>query len=121
MKHYHERFEWAVEAMEVRAADRMVEIGCGVGFAVEAIVPLLDTGMIIAIDKSATAIKRAVERNETSVAQGKAKFLQVELLKLPKQWRKYNKVFCFNVNFFWTQKSTASECTIIRFILSTNG
>jgi SAM-dependent methyltransferase len=119
--HYHERFQWAADAMEVKPADRILEIGCGVGFAVETIAPLLQTGTIIAIDKSATAIKRALQRNETSVALGKASFVNVELLQLPKQSYKYNKVFCFNVNFFWTRKPTGSECSIIRSVLSTNG
>lgn len=117
----HERFEWAATAMDIRADDNILEIGCGVGFAVQAIVPLLSNGKITAVDKSPRAISRARQRNEVALQQGIAEFLQVDLLQLPKQSLKYQKVLCFNINFFWTKNSIAQECEVIRSFLAEGG
>jgi SAM-dependent methyltransferase len=107
--------------MDIRTDDNILEIGCGVGFAVQAIVPLLSKGKIRAIDKSPAAIRRAVQRNERAVQHGKAEFLQVSLLQLPKTSRRYQKAFCFNINFFWTKTSIAQECEVIRSLLAKGG
>ena len=117
----HERFRWATVAMDIRADDNILEVGCGVGFAVQAIVPLLSKGKITAIDKSPAAIIRAHQRNEVAVLQGKVEFLQVDLLQLPKQSLRYQKAFCFNINFFWTKNSIAQECEVIRSLLAKDG
>ena len=116
-----DRFTWAVNVMDIDSRDRVLEIGCGVGLAVEAILPLLDTGRITAIDASPTAINRAIKRNKDGVAQAKAIFLQVELLQLPEQPHKYKKIIFFNINFFWTKNSIARECDVIRSILASGG
>lgn len=117
----HDRFQWAAEVMDIDSKDHILEVGCGVGFAVETILPLLDTGTITAIDKSPAAINRAIERNKNGIALNKVRFLQLELLHLPKQLHQFDKILCFNINFFWTKNSIARECDVIRTILSPRG
>ena len=117
----NDRFKWAADVMDINSKDHILEVGCGVGFAVEAILPLLDTGTITAIDKSPTAINRAILRNKNGIALKKVRFLQLELLHLPKQSHKYNKILCFNINFFWTNDSIARESQVIKSILARRG
>src|SRR5688500_18319162 len=45
-----ERFVWAVDTLEVRPADRLLEVGCGHGIAVSLVCERLTTGTITAID-----------------------------------------------------------------------
>lgn len=117
----HERFQWAIRAMRLTPNDRILEIGCGVGFFVQAVVPLLERGKITAIDKSPTAINRAIQRNKAAVQGGKADFVQTDLLRHPGNLLKYTKILCFNINFFWTKSSITRECEVIRSLMAKEG
>ena len=108
----HERYRWAAGILDIRSDDNILEFGCGVGLAVEAIVPLLKKGVITAIDRSPLAIARAIQRNVDAVKLGKVKLLKAELLGFTNEGIKYNKAFCFNVNFFWTNKSSKKSVNI---------
>lgn len=115
------RFQWVADVMNIRPDEHILEIGCGVGFAVQAILPLLNTGAITAIDRSPAAIKRAIQRNEFSVQNGNAEFIQTELLHLPKRSHSFDKILCSNVNLFWTKTSISKESEIIKSVLRTDG
>lgn len=117
----HDRFNWAAQILDIKAGNFILEVGCGVGFAVEEIVPLLTKGKITAIDRSPAMIAKAIHRNQKAIQQGKAEFLNTELLKLSKHSSRYDKIFCFNINFFWTQKSIIKEATILKSLLVTGG
>jgi len=117
----HERFRWAVEILNVKPSDYILEIGCGVGLAVEEVAEHLVTGKITAIDKSPGMIEKAIRRNKKNIEQHKAKFVRSELLAFKKHNGKYNKIFCFNVNLFWTGKSITGEISIIKSMLLKEG
>ena len=117
----HERFRWAVEILKVKPDDYILEIGCGVGFSVEEVAQHLVTGKITAIDKSPAMIEKAIRRNQKNIEQDKAKFVRSELLAFKKHYAKYNKIFCFNVNLFWTGKSITREMSIIISMLLKKG
>lgn len=120
-KEKHERFEWAVEILDVRGDDHILEIGCGVGLAVEEIAEHLTTGKITAIDRSSAMIEKAIQRNQKNIESGKAGFVKTELLRFTKSDTKFNKIFFFNINFFWTQNSIVSEIAVIKSFLAKNG
>src|ERR671932_220552 len=62
-----ERVVWAVETLEVRPADRLLEVGCGHGVAVSLVCERLTTGTITAIDRSPKMIEMATRRNREHV------------------------------------------------------
>jgi cyclopropane fatty-acyl-phospholipid synthase-like methyltransferase len=117
----HERFRWAVEILKVKPDDYILEIGCGVGLAVEEVAEHLVKGKITAIDKSPAMIEKAIRRNQKNIEQDKARFVRSGLLAFKERNAKYNKIFCFNVNLFWTGKSIAKEISAIRSILQGEG
>jgi cyclopropane fatty-acyl-phospholipid synthase-like methyltransferase len=117
----HERFRWSVEILNIKPDDYILEIGCGVGLAVEEVAEHLVTGKITAIDKSPGMIEKAIRRNQKNIEQGKAKFVRSELLAFKKHNAKYNKIFCFNINLFWTVKSITREISIIKSMLLKEG
>ena len=104
----HDRFPRAAEILEVKSKDTIREIGCGVGLAVEEIASHLNGGKILAIDRSEKMIQKAIQRNSNSIKEEKVEFLKTDLLHL-KEDHQFNKIFSFNINLFWTQKSIAKE------------
>jgi SAM-dependent methyltransferase len=105
--------------------DRLLEIGCGPGVAVSAVCERLAGGRITAIDRSATAIRRATARNAGHVAAGRV-VLQTAALEtlhpenLPEGPGGYDKVFAMNVNLFWVRTPTR-ELELIRTLLEPRG
>jgi Methyltransferase domain len=75
-----ERFVWAVDTLEVRPADRLLEVGCGHGVAVSLVCERLTTGTITAIDRSPKMIEMATRRNREHVDAGRAHLR-------PSRWR----------------------------------
>lgn len=116
----NERFNWAVSVLDIAPKDKVLEIGCGVGFAVSLIAPLLEKGTITAIDKSDAMVSKAVERNRAFIREKKAQVLKRALLALKPGPPSYNKIFAFNVNVFWTT-SAAKELGVIRQQLTRQG
>lgn len=107
--------------MNIDPADYILEIGCGTGLAAEQIIPLLKKGKIVAVDQSRTAIDKSVKKNEDAIKQGKAGFIQTAFLEMPKPKKKFDKIFSFNINFFWTQKSIRDEAAMLEKIIDKNG
>ena len=54
------RIAWAVELLDLRPDDRVLEFGCGPGVAAGLVADRLSVvGRIVAVDRSATAVARA--------------------------------------------------------------
>src|SRR6187399_151116 len=102
-----ERFVWAVDALEVRPSDRLLEIGCGHGVAVSLVCERLTTGSITALDRSPEMIKMATRRNRAHVDAGRAVLETVALEDAALGDRRFDKVFAFNVAPFWLQPEAA--------------
>ncbi|MET9435776.1 class I SAM-dependent methyltransferase [Streptomyces sp. NPDC006551] len=120
-----ERIRRAVAALDVRPADRLLEIGCGGGGAVELLCPLLTTGTITAIDRSRTAVSRAVRRNEGPIGDGRATiataaFTEADVRAAGLSAHRFDKIFAINVNLFWTGPARA-ELTLAADLLAPGG
>lgn len=113
------RIAWAVELLDPRATDRVLEIGCGPGVAASLVVPRLTEGSMTAIDRSPTAIARAGARNADHVRSGRLTLRQSALADLSGEQR-FDKAFAVNVNVFWTT-TAAPECAALRAALVPDG
>src|SRR5438093_8437925 len=102
-----ERFVWAVNTLEVRPADRLLEVGCGHGVAGSLVCERLTTGTITAIDRSPKMIEMATRRNREHVDAGRALFEAIALEDVDLGDRRFDKVFAFNVAPFWQQPERA--------------
>ncbi|PZG84049.1 hypothetical protein C1I97_34295 [Streptomyces sp. NTH33] len=120
-----ERIRQAIAALDVRPSDRLLEIGCGGGVAVALVCPLLTTGTITAVDRSATATSRAVRRNEDAVRNGRVRiattaFTESGLTAAGLSDRRFDKIFAINVNLFWTGPARA-ELALAADLLASGG
>jgi len=101
------RLRWAVEQLGIAPGARVLEIGCGTGVAVGLVCERLSTGHITGIDRSASAIGRARERNAAHVAAGRAGLWLGELMDFVSDAGAFDRVFAVNVNAFWTGPARA--------------
>src|SRR3954451_11243839 len=102
-----ERFVWAVDTLEVRPTDRLLEVGCGHGVALSLVCERLTTGTITAIDRSPKMIEMATRRNREHLDAGRAALEAIALEHADLDDRRFDKVFAFNVAPFWQQPETA--------------
>ncbi|GLW47271.1 hypothetical protein Stsp02_29330 [Streptomyces sp. NBRC 14336] len=119
------RITEAVALLDVRPADRLLEIGCGGGGAVQQLRPLLTTGTITAIDRSPHAVARAAARNSDGIEAGRvtlarAAFSAPELAAAGLSDRRYDKILAIDVNLFWTGPATA-ELALAADLLAPGG
>jgi len=114
-----ERLRWAVEELKIAGHERLLEIGCGRGVAVSLICPLLTSGSITAIDRSATAIDAALLRNEDHVAAGKVSFRHTALKDMTGPAQSFDKIFAVNVNLFWLDAARGLD--VVRKLLAPDG
>lgn len=65
-----ERLLWATELLNIKPNQNILEIGCGVGILAECIAEKLTTGKFVAVDQSASMLKKARERNKRHIDRG---------------------------------------------------
>ncbi|WP_158073423.1 class I SAM-dependent methyltransferase [Actinophytocola xanthii] len=95
-----ERIRWAVEVVDPRPGDRVLEVGCGPGVAAGLVCRRLVTGRLLAVDRSAIAIARTGARNAEYVSAGllEVRRCTVEELRVSGM----DRAFSVDVNVFWT-------------------
>jgi trans-aconitate methyltransferase len=108
------RVRWAVELLDLAPDDRVLEIGCGPGTAVELVGARLRTGRIHAVDRSATALRRTSARNRALLDDGVLTVDQCALDALVVEPGAFDVVFAVDVNRFWTGDATDELAVVHR-------
>ena len=96
-----ERVSWAVELLDVRPTDHILEVGSGPGLAAALLCERVSRGSITAIDRSAVAVTRTRERVRDHLPSGRARVERMTLADAD-LGRRFRKVLAINVNAFWT-------------------
>lgn len=112
------RLSWAVDVLGVRPGERVLEIGCGRGVAIELLCERSGAGLVVGIDRSPTAIAAAEARNAAHVAAGRVRLLHAALAGADFDER-FDRVFAVNVNVFWL--GPARELAAVRRVLAPGG
>jgi len=88
-----------VDALPLQPDSRVLEIGCGPGAAARAVAARLDSGHILAIDRSASAVAQARAAGADQIASGRMSVRQVavEDLVLRGDEEPYDIVFAVRV------------------------
>jgi len=95
-----ERLRTVVDRLDVRADDRILEIGCGHGVAATLVCERLGGGRLTAVDRSSKMIEAASRRNAAHIEAGKAEFLVATLEDLDLGDRRFDKIFAIRVGLF---------------------
>jgi cyclopropane fatty-acyl-phospholipid synthase-like methyltransferase len=114
-----ERLEWAVDALDPRPDDRILEIGCGHGAAIHLICARLTGGEITALDRSEKMIAIARKKNADAVAAGRARIERAEFPDVDLGEGGFDKVFAVHVAALW--KKAAGMLPPVRRLLAPGG
>jgi len=76
--------------------------------------------VVVGVDRSATAVARAVRRNAVGVERGLVGFVTCELAAFQAPDGSFDAAFAVNVNCFWTGDATA-ELSLLRRLLVPGG
>lgn len=116
-----DRVRAAVEVVAAGPDTRVLEAGCGPGAAAELICPLLtDSGRMLALDRSAIAVRRTAERNAPYIAAGRLDVRCGDLAELDVPESTVDVAFTLNVNLFWT-RDPGPELAVLRGALASGG
>jgi cyclopropane fatty-acyl-phospholipid synthase-like methyltransferase len=113
-----ERNRWTVGLLELGPHERVLEIGCGPGFALSLLAELTDGG-VVGLDHSATMLAQASRRNAVALAAGRLTLVHAGLEALPTLTGPFDAVLAVNVVQFWEDVPAAFRA--IRALLSPSG
>lgn len=115
------RLQAIVDALPLQPDSRVLEIGCGPGAAARAIAARLQTGHVLAIDRSAAAVAQAKAAGADEIASGHLDVRQVaaEDLVLQPDEQPYDLVFAVRVGALDGRHPKAGERVLKRIVLVT--
>jgi len=98
---------WTVAQLGIDPEDRVLEIGCGPGFALAACAEHLNSGMVTGLDHSGTMLAQAEKRNREAISANRVQLWQGDLDRLATLCGEFDKVFSVNVVQFFEHRSEA--------------
>lgn len=90
-----------IAALEVRPADHLLDVGCGSGFSIELLVPLVPQGSVSGIDPSALMTARACKRNCPDVTAGRVIIATAGAEHIPFVDDTFDAIMSVHTVYFW--------------------
>jgi ubiquinone/menaquinone biosynthesis C-methylase UbiE len=97
---------WSLEIMNIQKGDRILELGCGAGYAIKLISEKDLAEEIVGLDISPTIIRSARIRNKKAFNEKRVKLVQGNFNKLPFHSENFNTVFSIQTIYFWSDIAT---------------
>ncbi len=91
----------AIDALAVEGGDHVLDMGCGAGQAIAAIVPSVGSGAVHGIDQSDLMVSEATRLNRKAIADGKATVRMGAFERIPFPDGMFDKILATNVMYFW--------------------
>lgn len=114
------RLRWALEVLDPGPDEQLLEVGSGPGVAAALICDRLVGGRLLALDRSATAVRRTAERGSEHLAAGRLAVQQGELATAPLPPAAFDQVLAVDVNLFWA-RDPRPELDVLRRVLRPDG
>ncbi len=92
----------AVEALDVRDDDDILELGFGPGEGIRALARLSRRGIIHGVDQSATMLAQASARNRAAARDGRIQLRRAPFDETGLPDRSIDKILAVNVAYFWS-------------------
>ncbi|MBI1790106.1 MAG: class I SAM-dependent methyltransferase [Acidobacteria bacterium] len=111
--------EAALELLEIRPGDRVLEIGFGHGRSITAAAKLTRGGLVAGVDASPSMLDMARRRNQALVDRGLVDLRQGDSLHLPFEDESFEVAFSVHPVYFWT--APISHMQEVRRVLKDGG
>jgi trans-aconitate methyltransferase len=100
-----ERSRWTVDLLHIDPDDRVLELGCGPGVALEQVACRLLSGAVAGIDHSPVMVKQAARRNREAIAAGRVNVRTGPIEDVCTLSGPFTKIFSVNVIQFVPDKT----------------
>jgi SAM-dependent methyltransferase len=97
------RNAWVVSLLDVRADDRVLEIGFGPGLAILELSRRAHEGCVCGVDHSEVMLRQANRRNADGVARGVVDLRLGSVDELPAFEAPFDKILAVNAMMFWNE------------------
>jgi ubiquinone/menaquinone biosynthesis C-methylase UbiE len=97
---------WSLKLMNVKQGDRILELGCGAGYAIKLLLEKELAEKVVGLDISPTIIRSAKIRNNKAINEKSAELVQANFDKMPFHNKSFNTVFSIQTIYFWTDIAT---------------
>jgi SAM-dependent methyltransferase len=97
------RNRWAVELLNVKPSDRVIELGCGPGVALAALAGHATQGLVVGVDHSAVLLRQARRRNADAIAQGRVRLIHAPVEHLQVADGPFDAALAVNTVGMWSE------------------
>lgn len=98
--------EWTIGQLELQEQDKVLELGCGAGYAIQMITRKYSVQEIVGLDLSSTAIRSAEIRNKKEINNNITKLVQGNFINLPFNDDMFTKLYSIQTIYFWSEVDT---------------
>lgn len=92
---------WTIELLNLQPKERVLELGCGAGYAMKHILEQNAVELVVGLDISPTVIKSARKRNKKAIEVDRAILIHGNVQSLPFPERSFDKIFSIHTVYFW--------------------
>lgn len=92
---------WTIENLQLQENERILEIGCGAGFAMKQIASLNGGHTVTGLDLSETLLQSAAIRNKKAITQKQMALVHGTVEEMPFPDEKFTAVFSIHSVYFW--------------------
>jgi ubiquinone/menaquinone biosynthesis C-methylase UbiE len=101
-----QRNRWAVELLDVRPSDRVIELGCGPGVAIAALAGRATRGLVVGVDHSQVMISHARRRNAAAIKAGRVRLVHAAVERLTVTDGPFDAALAVNTVGQWPEPTT---------------
>jgi ubiquinone/menaquinone biosynthesis C-methylase UbiE len=98
---------WTVSLLDVAPTDGVLDIGCGVGRAIELVAARVPDGHVSGIDLSHAMVRAAARRNARAIRMDRAEVQRGDVADLPYADHAFDQVLSIHTLYFWTDPERA--------------
>ena len=114
------RNAWMVDLAGIGPASRVLELGCGPGFALGLCAGRAGHGHVTGVDQSAVMLRQAAHRNRQALAEGRLDLTQLTMAEISSLEGPYDRVLSANALQFLSGPQRSALLADLRPLLSEN-
>ncbi len=99
--------KWGLSHLSPNKTDQVLDIGCGGGANIAALLQMCSEGMVKGIDHSELSVEKSIQINQAAVNTGRCEVIQGSATELPYPNGSFDIVTAFETIYFWPEIENA--------------